>query len=255
MGVLLGTGLALAGSAGTAMINNHYQRKAQDRAFAKNKKWWQQKFDQQNKYNSPVQQMARMRQAGLNPAMMYGGGQGANQATNPSDQGYQAPEFQMDNLGAQSVEFANIKQETRVKRQEELLKLQETLKKGFDVKISESQSKVSDRIWEANADLVEQNALKLQLGNFITDESKMDAIAKVAYEAEAAFENARLGTIKADTADAQLIAEKAIAQLASDGIINSEGGAIQTIVMYLLRAAKDAGFSLNPVTLYNQFKD
>ncbi|HRC03240.1 MAG TPA: hypothetical protein PLJ18_12355 [Niabella sp.] len=38
----------------------------------------QKMVDRQNEYNSPVNQVARLRQAGLNPAMMYGSGSVAN---------------------------------------------------------------------------------------------------------------------------------------------------------------------------------
>ena len=40
--------------------------------------WNQQQWNLQNAYNSPTAQMERMRQAGLNPDMMYGGGVGGN---------------------------------------------------------------------------------------------------------------------------------------------------------------------------------
>jgi hypothetical protein len=40
-------------------------------------------WHRQNQYNSPVQQMARLKEAGLNPALMYGKSGGTGQATSP----------------------------------------------------------------------------------------------------------------------------------------------------------------------------
>jgi len=53
--------------AGLGAIQNNQQNKAN-----------QKMVDRQNEYNSPVNQVARLRQAGLNPAMMYGSGSVAN---------------------------------------------------------------------------------------------------------------------------------------------------------------------------------
>lgn len=46
----------------------------QDRAFAQNKQMW----SEQNAYNSPTAQMARLKSAGLNPNLVYGNGSVGN---------------------------------------------------------------------------------------------------------------------------------------------------------------------------------
>lgn len=52
--------------------NREFQERMYDKAFANNLEQWH----RQNAYDSPAQQIARMRQAGVNPDLMYGGGVG-----------------------------------------------------------------------------------------------------------------------------------------------------------------------------------
>lgn len=57
-----------------AIGQNRRNRKAQRRAHKYNKKM----FDYMNAYNTPVKQMERLKEAGLNPALMYGQGTTGN---------------------------------------------------------------------------------------------------------------------------------------------------------------------------------
>ena len=63
---LAALGITAAGALGQYALNQRSQKKA----FQQNVDLWKQKFDETNKYNSPVQQVARLKEAGLNPAMM-----------------------------------------------------------------------------------------------------------------------------------------------------------------------------------------
>ena len=68
-------GLAIGAGAGALMgysqdANNAAAQAAADKANAYNLSMW----NRQNEYNSPVAQMARLKQAGLNPMLVYGGG-------------------------------------------------------------------------------------------------------------------------------------------------------------------------------------
>jgi hypothetical protein len=67
---LLGAGLQFAGN----LFGNSQRRREQNRAFNQNKKM----FDYQNAYNTPKNQMKRLKDAGLNPALMYGQGTTGN---------------------------------------------------------------------------------------------------------------------------------------------------------------------------------
>lgn len=80
--------LAMAFGIGSTFYNNNQNRKAAERANRLDKKRW----DEQNLYNHPINQMARLHEAGLNPNMIYGsspgsavGNAGAQQAANVAE--------------------------------------------------------------------------------------------------------------------------------------------------------------------------
>ena len=90
-GAAIGGAFNFAGSlaqASTARKNVNKTNKANMRLaeyqFMKNKEMW----DLQNEYNHPRHQMARFRNAGLNPNLMYGMGTPGNVSNYPK---YQAP--------------------------------------------------------------------------------------------------------------------------------------------------------------------
>lgn len=60
--------LGLLGSVGASIISNKGAKRRQQQADAQNIKFWQ----MQNAYNTPKQQMQRLKDAGLNPALIYG---------------------------------------------------------------------------------------------------------------------------------------------------------------------------------------
>ncbi|AXQ65644.1 MAG: DNA pilot protein [Microviridae sp.] len=67
---------------GSSLLSNLGARRRQKYADQQNIKFWQ----MQNAYNTPAQQMARLKKAGLNPALIYGSG-----ATNTGVAGSIAP--------------------------------------------------------------------------------------------------------------------------------------------------------------------
>jgi hypothetical protein len=93
-------------------------KRAQQKAFEQNKQFWHERFDKEAKYNSPVQQKARMMQAGLNPALMYKGGQTGGQTTGGSAQGKIAEKAQLAELAQMSAQVKNIQADTQRKKAE-----------------------------------------------------------------------------------------------------------------------------------------
>lgn len=99
----IGAASNLAGGALNAMSQNRQNKKSRewssqmyDKQKGDNLAFW----TQQNEYNSPAQQMKRLKEAGLNPALMYGGGGGSGGGSAPSIKTpevqkaqFQAPEF------------------------------------------------------------------------------------------------------------------------------------------------------------------
>ena len=70
------------GAIGGALLQNRSNKKLAQYTFNKNVEMWK----MQNAYNSPKQQMARFKEAGLNPNLMYGKGTVGNAQTMPQYQ-------------------------------------------------------------------------------------------------------------------------------------------------------------------------
>lgn len=99
---------------------------------------WQQQIDmwnRQNEYNSPISQMTRLKEAGLNPNLVYGNGVTGNtsgSAPSPTTPTMQAPHFEKSDYGfiAQSSNAAyqsylqskNLNSELEVRKEEIQLK-------------------------------------------------------------------------------------------------------------------------------------
>lgn len=119
------TGTAISAGAGIigGLINARANRRAQDRAFNQNREFWNERFNKEASYNHPAQQMARMKEAGLNPALMYKTGSGASGSiSGPSSQGKIAERYDLGQLAAQSAQVANIIANTaKVKKETDLL--------------------------------------------------------------------------------------------------------------------------------------
>lgn len=75
-GSLLNTGLS-------SVFSNSANKKSKNAALTQ---FWMQNYfmDKQNEYNKPINQMARLREAGLNPNLVYGNGAGSLESATPS---------------------------------------------------------------------------------------------------------------------------------------------------------------------------
>jgi hypothetical protein len=78
----LSAGIAGVLGIGSSLFSNMGAKQRQDAANRQNTQFW----NMQNKYNTPKAQMARLKEAGLNPALIYGSG-----ATNTGVAGSIAP--------------------------------------------------------------------------------------------------------------------------------------------------------------------
>lgn len=65
-------------------------------------------WNMQNEYNSPHNQMARLREAGLNPNLMYGQGNTGNAPSMPSQAETPRPEFNPAMIGSGLMELSQI---------------------------------------------------------------------------------------------------------------------------------------------------
>jgi hypothetical protein len=128
-------GDALLGVAGT-IYQNAENRKEAERAFQRQR----QLINEANIYNAPVNQMARLKEAGLNPHLIYGQGPGSMVSASAGTPPAAHQENIAENLGI----YASMKQLDMQKRQ---LDLQER-----DIKLREAQNPSIIKKNEAEAD-------------------------------------------------------------------------------------------------------
>jgi len=157
--------LGAAATGGTMILQNRLNKRAQDRAFEQNKQFWQERFDTEAKYNSPVEQKARMQAAGLNPALMYksGAGGGGN-VSSPSAQGKIAERYELGQLALQSAQVAKIKEDTEKVKVEKDFISSKTEGQGTSNKIAIQDLAIKE-IDKSNA----SEKQKLQLQNLTQD--------------------------------------------------------------------------------------
>jgi len=97
-------GLSAGTSALQSIFGNIGRRASEKRARAHDINMW----DKTNQYNHPSAQMARLRSAGLNPNLVYGGSSGQTAGTANSLPSANAPEYDM-NLGTPFQKYYQIK--------------------------------------------------------------------------------------------------------------------------------------------------
>jgi hypothetical protein len=78
---------------GTQAISNKQQRKLE----AQRRKYDTAQWERQNKYNHPLEQMARLKAAGLNPNLIYGSSPGSAVGNAGAIPAGQAPEYSLNN--------------------------------------------------------------------------------------------------------------------------------------------------------------
>lgn len=128
--------------AGSQALNLGKQGIANNKAY----KRAQSMRDYDNTYNSPVEQMKRLKAAGLNPAMMYGGSQSVQASSGKVPETPRTPDFDLQGIMQQAISAVKTMAEN-----DNLRELNEQLKiknQGFnidnimkDLKITEQDTK------------------------------------------------------------------------------------------------------------------
>lgn len=114
----LSAGISAAAGTTQSVINSRGGRRSQKRALAYNKELAEyqnqlaiQNWELQNAYNSPAAQMQRLREAGLNPLLIYGDGAGAaGSAASAPDAAHVAPS--VSEIGNYLPQFDNVVRDT-----------------------------------------------------------------------------------------------------------------------------------------------
>lgn len=105
-------------------INAIFNKKANDQSYQRAQESYDKQrrdnltdWQTQNAYNHPSEQMKRMKEAGLNPAMMYGGGQGVTTAQQPKSATQDSPQVNpttvdLGGIVGQFVQTMQMQQQT-----------------------------------------------------------------------------------------------------------------------------------------------
>jgi len=124
--------IGAGGSIISSLIGNRGRRRAEDRA----RNWNLEQWHRQNKYNHPLEQMARLEAAGLNPNMIYGSSPGSAVGNAGAVHPGKAPEYKFADpvvagaaLPVQQAQHANLSSQS-------IKNLAEARKTGIDAGIS-----------------------------------------------------------------------------------------------------------------------
>lgn len=163
------------------IINPFFQQKTN-----KQSREWQEKmygiqrqhalddWNREAEYNSPSQQMARLKAAGLNPNLVYGHGADATmssvRSSSPGSWNPQAPQVDFSNttqgLGAiydmriKDAQIDNLAVAREVQQQDVLLKAAQTLKTLTDNRSSDFDLRMKNDLKEINVDMARESAEK-----------------------------------------------------------------------------------------------
>jgi len=97
IGQVIGSGISAGANAVIAKRQRRHEQLMSDKAYAQDVQMW----DRQNEYNSPPQQMARLKAAGLNANLVYGNGTVGNTTG-------QMPKYQKSGSPYSRVDIPNI---------------------------------------------------------------------------------------------------------------------------------------------------
>ena len=191
-----------ASSLGSSLLGNIGAARRQKKADERNIEFWR----MQNAYNHPAEQMKRLREAGLNPNMIYGtsptsavGNAGDISPSKPSPYNIENPLkniTQFADVKQRNAQTNNLETQNTVLRQEALLKAAQTtdaIYKGqrgkLDLGIARELKDTQISAAKANLRSIEEQIIGAKLDNDFKDQSIKDRVKDVFYRVENAKEN------------------------------------------------------------------
>lgn len=187
---LLGTGANAYATGRLNKKNRKFQKELYEQQRADNERQWH----MTNQYNTPLSQMNRLKEAGLNPMLMYGSGAGGagNAGSTPTSATFQnyedkPPNFDFSSLGGyigfrqQAAQTDNTRANTR------LLAVQE------DKLRADIANTTIDTINKTNIDKIQKRELEMPLV-----ETAYQTLTKLQAETEAIPQNVKISQQNAD---------------------------------------------------------
>ena len=219
MGPGLIAGIGALSGLGSSLLSNLGAKQRQKLADQQNIKFWQ----MQNAYNTPAEQMARLKKAGLNPALIYGSG-----ATNTGVAGSIAPSKPAPYNIKNPV--PDILQSAMLKSQIELQNSQAGKNRAEEQRIlGITPHQIDSSLSRANQD--RQKAAIELINKEILDKTQEAKINKIVQEALLAKERTT-----------QAKAETAFKKKMYDMNIMPSSGLFQQLIQFLFGSVKDNNF-------------
>ena len=165
-------------------------------------------WDMQNQYNSPAAQMQRLREAGLNPNLVYGkGADNVAQQVRSTDAKSWSPEVPKFDLSGPLMSYYDVQmreaQTDNLRAQNEAIKNEALLKalQGSKVAAETARSKfdlgLAEDMRGMSLEAMKQNIRKMTVGSdYLTDKNEREAALTSTSISEALT---RIGKIRADT--------------------------------------------------------
>ncbi len=191
---VIGAGISTAGSIFGSLVQNMGSRKRQNKAFRQTKQLW----NLQNEYNHPSAQMARLRDAGLNPNLIYGTPSSASVGNADKITPPSMPEFTFENplqninqfqdTEVKKAQVNNLEASANVAIQEAVLKSAQTSDIGiktarskFDLGLAQELKNTSLEAAKENLRFMEQGTIGRTIDNFVKDKTKANVVKDISY--------------------------------------------------------------------------
>ena len=163
--------MAALGAAGTAgnIASNRRANKENARLAREQRNWNEQMYHEQNRYNDPAAQMTRLKNAGLNPRLIYGQSAGSAAGNAAEVKGYDRAESRSVYNGENAfqniigdmntmAQTDNVKAQEEVNKQEALYKSQQTLNSALELEQKDFDLNLSKDLRESNVKAAQANA-------------------------------------------------------------------------------------------------
>lgn len=228
-----------AGTVATTLGTTALDQYLQNRAFNRNKDWWKEQFAIQTKFDSPAEQRKRLVEAGLNPAMMYGGtGKIEGAPSIGSGEAQAAETGGLESLALMSAQVENINRDTALKESNIALNQNRKITELWKGRLTQSQARVAQELQDTNIALTkkaleirEQELIDKKISNWIKDRTKATQVQ----QAIANYRNTVAST-KNLTKQAALAQEKKAEQVMLNALLKVgavPGGFTGDIITYL----------------------
>ncbi|UYD39260.1 MAG: DNA pilot protein [Wigfec virus K19_180] len=175
---LIGAGISATGSAANAYAQGKMNKKTREwneKMYAKQREDNLSQWHMQNDYNSPTAQMARLRESGLNPNLVYGNGAVANNSqsmpnVSPASWNPKAPEVAAaatNTLGTyfdvktRQAQYDNLKATNTAIQQDAILKAATTAATNAKTSRTQFDLKLAQDLRDVTTQAAQKNLLKL----------------------------------------------------------------------------------------------